>query len=563
MKTNALLVILKSNIHDLRNSMLRFGMAPFFKIAIGFVLVSVIISVEYLVAVELFEFVMKQQYLENLRFVLLAKLLYMIFLIFLALLAYSNTVLSISSFFLSPELDVLHARPVSMFSLFTTRFLETFLGASWMFIAFGVPILVAYGRVLGQGAVFFVGLAGVVIPLLLIPSGVGITAGIGLIAIFSPRRTQRVLVLIGVMLAIGLVVLFRWMRPEQLIDPIGVEQMAMYLETLRMPTIEWLPSSWAADAIASMGENRYEQVRPIVIRLFAVAGVSTLISYTMFRCCWWRARSGGQGGLGSRKKTVVRQAGSPSLFKMSLMYRDLIIFIRDPGQWTQMVVLAALFAIYTFNFKNLPYSLYGFTRAMTYVSIAASGLIQAALLARFAFPSISTEGQAIHRLRSTPISWKSYYLVKFLQHLISASLFGIALLGFSLVILDVQGAFFVKSIVLMAEISLISTALALAIGARFPRFDLMDAAQVAVSTGGFVYMFSALSVISLLIFIAAMPDMIQYFSMYSPRMYPYVKRFDAFGSMFAAAVISIVGSLIATKIGLSALHRMNESEMGG
>ncbi len=548
--------ILATDYRQLRNSMTRFGSAPFWKLAIGLFLIACIVITEFAVAAELFRFIMKQQYLEELRFVLLAKLLYMVFLIFFALLTYSNTVLSISAFFLSPEIDVLHARPLKNGTLFWKGFLETFLGASWMFIAFGIPIFVAYGHVLGQGLSFVSGLLLIVLWMLLIPCGIGVSIGITLISIFSPRQTQRVLMIIGVILAVGLVILFRWMRPEQLIDPIGVEQMAVYLETLRMPTIDWLPTAWASEGIASMGENRYAHMVPEVVRLSVVAVLTILAARTVYHFLWWRARSGGQGGLQSRRGRSGIRARKPTRFRMTLVYRDFMIFVRDPGQWTQMVVLAALFAIYVFNFKNLPYALYGFSHAMTYIAIAASGLIQAALLARFAFPAISTEGSGMERLRSTPISWTRYFLIKYMQHVIPAGIFGVFLVVFSLVILDIQGAFFIRSVILMIEISLASTALALTIGVRFPRFDLVDAAQVAVSTGGFIYMFSALSIIALLTFISAVPDLIRYFSFYTPRVYPLLKQFDGIGSVIAAALVSISVSLFAIRYGLVALNRI-------
>ncbi|GEM_PF-5708745 len=554
--------ILATDYRQIRNSLTRFGSAPYYKLAIGLILIACIVITEFVVSTELFRFIMKQQYLEELRYVLLAKLLYMVFLIFFALLTYSNTVLSISAFFLSPELDVLHARPVSSGTLFWKGLVETFLGASWMFVAFGIPIFVAYGYVLGQGLSFVTGLLLIVLWILLIPSGIGVSIGITLISIFSPRRTQRVLMIIGVVLAVGLVILFRWMRPEQLIDPIGVEQMAVYLETLRMPTIDWLPTAWASEGIASMGENRYGHVVPEVIRLAIVAVLTILVARVVFQLLWWRARSGGQGGLHTRKGSSTIRAGKPTRFKMTLVYRDFMIFVRDPGQWTQMVVVAALFAIYVFNFKNLPYALYGFSHAMTYIAIAASGLIQAALLARFAFPAISTEGPGMERLRSTPISWTKYFLIKYVQHVIPAGLFGVFLVVFSMIILDIQGTFFVRSIVLMIEISLASTALALMIGARFPRFDLVDAAQVAVSTGGFIYMFAALSTIVLMTFISAVPDLIRYFSFYTPRMYPILKQFDGIGSIVASALLSFIVSLASIRYGLLTMKKVRTDHFG-
>ncbi|HPQ40827.1 MAG TPA: hypothetical protein PLV45_10680, partial [bacterium] len=307
-------------------------------------LTALFIAVEYSISTYMFQHIMNQTQLEGLRYVLLAKLLQMVYLVFTVLLIYSNIVMSISSFFTSPELDMIHCRPVSETALFLNRYAETFLRSSWMFIAFAVPILVAYGHVLSPASGFPLQLLYIVLPSLLLPAALGVIIGILLILFFSPRRTQQVFLILGVFLAVGLVMVFRLMQPEKLIDPIGLEQVNFYLDTLRIPSIRWSPATWASEGIAAYGEGRPALNRTYSLWLWTAAFSSLVIAFGVFKAFWWRARSGGRGSEivdATRSSRRVRRKPS-SRFQCSLIYRDMILFNRDPGQWSQLIVIAAL-----------------------------------------------------------------------------------------------------------------------------------------------------------------------------------------------------------------------------
>lgn len=473
------------------------------------------IAVEYNVSIHLFQHIMDQTHLEGLRYVLLAKLLQMVYLVFTILLVYSNIVMSISSFFTSPELDMIHCRPVSGTALFINRYTETFLRSSWMFIAFAVPILVAYGRVLNPSSLFVIQLFYIILPSLILPAALGITTGILLILCFSPRRTQQVFLFLGVFLAVGLVMIFRLMQPEKLIDPIGLEQVNFYLDTLRIPSIRWSPATWASEGIAAFGEGRPALNRTYSLWLWSGAIASIFLAFAVFKAFWWRARSGGRGSeiVDATVKRRRYRRSKPSRFKCSLFYRDMILFNRDPGQWSQLIVIAALVIIYVFNFKNLPYELYGFQYSMSFVSVAATGLILSALLARFGFPAVSTEGKAIWLLQTGPINWRRYLWQKYLFLVIPTMLIGGVLVLFSVRVLDAGTSLIMKCLLAESAIALGCTGLAVGLGAQRPRFDMKDAAMVAVSSTGLYYMITAIVFISVTVTLVVIPDLVRYLSL--------------------------------------------------
>lgn len=517
------------------------------------------IAIEYRIAVELFQHIMNQVHLEGLRYVLMAKLLQMVYLIFSILLVYSNIVMSISSFFLSPELDLFHSRPVSEKAIFFHSFFQTFVRSSWMFLAFGVPILMAYGSVMNQAVFFPRQVFWVILPSLILPSTIGVIIGILLIFVFSPRRTQRVFLLMGVFLAVGLVMVFRLMRPEQLVDPIGVEQVNFYLDTLRVPTIMWLPTTWASEAIAAYGEGRkgtnlyYGQL----LWIFSLA--TFVLSFWIFKFFWWRARSRGHGSepVEAGIHSVAKRISKPGRFRNSLMYRDIILFIRDPAQWSQVIVIAALVTIYIFNFKNLPYALYGFQYSMSFVSVLASGLILSAILARFGFPAVSMEGRAIWILKTSPVNWRFYLWQKFFFLVIPTTIIGLILVLFSVKILDASGSLVAKCLIAETAIAFSCTGLAIGIGAWKPKYELNDAAMVTVSPAGLWYMILAVVSIVVIVGLVVIPDLMRFMS-WGWRFIRYMQDKDRIFAWIALGVAAVCFTAIPVETGIR--HLRNSAE---
>ena len=68
-----------------------------------------------------------------------------LFLTFLSFLAFSGIVTALSTFFLSDDLRLLFAAPVSARRLFHARFLRTVAQSSWMVVVFIVPVLIGRG----------------------------------------------------------------------------------------------------------------------------------------------------------------------------------------------------------------------------------------------------------------------------------------------------------------------------------------------------------------------------------------------------------------------------------
>jgi len=117
----------------------------------------------------------------------------MVILTFFAVLVFSNVITALSTFYLSDDLELVGALPVSGDSLFLARFLEMVVDSSWMVVIFGTPVFIAYGAVYEAGPIYYAAIPGVLIPFVLIPAGFGTIATMALVSAFPARRIRDIL----------------------------------------------------------------------------------------------------------------------------------------------------------------------------------------------------------------------------------------------------------------------------------------------------------------------------------------------------------------------------------
>src|SRR5438034_4678699 len=76
----------------------------------------------------------------------------------------------------------------------------------------------------------------------------------------------------------------------------------------------------------------------------------------VFLRAWSRAQEGRTGDGRERRLSRWLPALTAPLGRPAglLLAKDLAVFLRDPGQWSQLVVLLALVVVYVYNFSVLP-----------------------------------------------------------------------------------------------------------------------------------------------------------------------------------------------------------------
>jgi ABC-2 type transport system permease protein len=505
------------------------------------------------------------QAVEEFGDILAYKLLAMVFLTFFCLLVFSNVLVSLSSFFLSEDLDTIHATPVSLGELFAARFVETLLESSWMVLLFGIPVFTAYGLTYQASASYYLGLFSVWIPYLVLAAELGVGLTMILVQIFPAQRSRDILFLLSVLLGILLYLLFRFMRPERLVDPNGFTNVIVYFRALSTPSSPYLPSTWAAEAIwpllrPSLADSRFFQG---FIWMTAAAGmvVSVGTAFLVYPRGWSKSREVRRLSVGrflgrfSEGRRARRRGGSQFA---ALMGRDFKVFFRDNTQWSQLLLILALVVVYLYNYSALPLErapmpTFYLQNLISFLNMGLAGFVLAAVAVRFVFPAVSAEGASFWIMQTAPLSLERLLWSKFFFYLGPLLLLGEILTVASNELLQVA-----PLMRWLAPVSIFCmvfgiTALGVGMGAAFPNFKAENLAQVATGFGGLLYMILAMSFIVLVIVLEAGPVYTLFMAQVGQRTLGLSGWVYIGGCLFLAVVVNIAAVWLPMRYGLRKL----------
>jgi len=454
---------------------------------------------------------------EGLGDLLALRLLSMVLLTFFSILVFSNVVTSLSTFYLSGELDILHSSPVRIESIYRAKFIETLIDSSWMTLIYGLPVFIAYGAVFKAGPFYFAGLLLTIVPFLIIPAAIGIIVTMLLVSAFPARRARDVLVLLGLLLFVVLYILFRMLRPEQLVDPDAFPTLVQYLTAMRGPVSPLLPSSWASDALAPLLKKNAGDALFFLLMLWSTALAGIVIAEwvcgKIYYAGWSRSQEGKRAKL-SRSRTAdlfFRLAVLPFRGTMrAIVLKDIKLFFRDASQWSQLFLLFALTVVYIYSFKLLPLersplpTIY-IQNLISFLNLGMVGFVTSAVAVRFVFPAVSLEGESFWIVRSSPLPLRDFLWAKFWSSLLPLLVLAEVLIVLSNLLLKVSGVMMLIGVVTVFLMTFGIAALGVGMGAAFPRFRYENVAQIPTGFGGIAYMIVTLLFIGAVITLEASP----------------------------------------------------------
>ncbi len=449
--------------------------------------------------------------------VLTYKLLGMVFLTFFSILLFSNIVTALSTFFLSKELDRLVAAPVALRHLFYARFAETLFDSSWMMVLFALPAFLAYGVVHASGPAFYLVTALTLPPFLVIPAALGVCVTAILVNVFPARRTKDILVLLSVLAVALLYLLFRLIRPERLVNPEGFADFTAFLGAMRTPEWPFLPSTWAAEVLFPLlglreGQPLFFYALLVSTAAVAVMGSEWLVGRLFLRG-WTKAQEGRHARFTQLHVWERALAGITAGFPVQtriIVAKEIKTFFRDTSQWSQLILLGALVVVYVYNFSVLPLQgsplvTFYFKNVIAFLNLALAAFVLASVAARFVFPSFSLEGRALWLMKGAPIAARRIWWAKFWVAAAPLLCFGELLVLATNSFLKVMPFMMWLSAGTLFGMVFAIVALALATGAAAANLDADNAAQVAASPGGLVYMVLCMSFIGAVVVLEAWP----------------------------------------------------------
>jgi ABC-2 type transport system permease protein len=487
-----------------------------------------------------------------------------LFLTFLSFLTFSGIVTALSTFFLSDDLRLLLAAPVSARRLFHARFLRTVAQSSWMVVVFIIPVLGGVGMGHCAPAAYYAVSILAMAPFVIIPIAIGTAVTLLLVNIFPARRARDILMIMGLLFAGALVLLLRMIQPEQLLRVESLPDVTDFFATLQSPATPLLPSFWAAETVFAAMQGRFNVLHmaslwtTALALIVLVAAASERWHFTGFSKAQ-EARKARFTKLALLDRVARALPISP--VHRHLLVKDLKLFLRDVSQWSQLLLLLALVLVYLYNFRvldldKIPYMSGMVKNVYAFVNLAMAGLVMSTVCARFVFPAVSAEGAAFWIIRTAPISMRAFLWSKFWTGLLPVFVLTEGLTIAANYLLGIDPFLRIVSAVTVCFMALALVGLAIGLGARYPRFNAENPSQVAGSYGGVAFMILAVLFMILLIVLVGWPSSVLLWSRAAQIPLSGYLRAAMIGCFGGAIVMSLATWWLGMRSGVQALEAM-------
>jgi ABC-2 type transport system permease protein len=416
---------------------------------------------------------------------LIQRLLSISFLIFLGLLVFSNIVTVFSTFYLADELEFLMTKPIPKDMFFSARFVESLAQSSWVIFIFGLPIFIAAGVGIGAGPMYFLGLIGVLIPFVAIPTVIATLIGLLVTNILAANRTRDATLFLGLAAFSVIFIVIRALRPERLLNVIvpllygrsEVDFWSLGLLYLT-PLAFFFVSAWAHRRFYYRGFSKAQEGRH-------GQSLVTVLRDRMLKRTYSRSRT-----LDERIDELSKsgRVGNPL---REMVRKDQLVFVRDASQWSQILIVIAIVVIYLVNYKYFEIAaderLLGDV-GLFFFNLAACGFVVVALSGRFLFPGVSLEGRSFWLIMQAPVSLDRFLVGKWLGGILPVLIVGQALIWSSNLLVFQNIVYAISASIIIFSITLGVSAMAVGLGAVYPQFYNPNAAKIASSFGAVIYM---------------------------------------------------------------------------
>jgi len=449
--------------------------------------------------------------------ILTRKLMELLLMGMFGLLCFSNTVTALSTYYLSDDLELLLSLPVPRWQFHLARLLDTLAQSSWMIVVFGLPVFIAYGLTYGADPVYYASLIVVLPCFVAIPTSVGVVVASLLVTVFPARRLRELMVFAGILALVFVVVMIRTLRPEQLVDASNFDSLAAYVAELQAPVPLLFPPRWTSDVLLTSLQGRpvaWMSWGLLVFGAVASTGVGRWITTALYdkgRARSQEAREARLAKAGWLDALLAFSTRPMTPAQRAIVIKDVKTFFRDPGQWSQLLLVGSIVIISLVSVAALPVDVVRgpwmgtFRNVLAFAVLGLVGFVMAALAARFLFTAVSMEGRAWWLIRSSPITAKQYLWSKVLPGLVPMIVVGELLAIMSTWILGAGPFLMAVASATALFLSFGIAGVSLGMGAMFPDFKVDNAARAAAGPQGVLFMVVSLSLVFAVIAIEAYP----------------------------------------------------------
>lgn len=498
--------------------------------AVGIGMVLFLFGFGYWVFSHIFFYLMSQPVFGS---VLMDRLVGIVLMIFFAMLLFSNLIITLSTTYISKEVEFLMGLPLSRLAIFRQKLFESIIYSSWAFAMLSLPLFVSYGVARHANWYFYLLIIPAVIPFIAIPAILGSIFTILVTSWLPARKTRILLVVLAVLSGFASLALAKYSGLAKLLATADDQDFLQIMNALSFGSSPLLPSTWLSAALTALAPANPQDLSLSKFAYWTAMLLSTSL-FLLELCRWLVPSLYYRGWCLSRDaafhavNTNTRLSpfywidlGLTKVFRpptAGLLSKDLKTFWRDPTQWSQLIILFVLMIIYVMNLRwsakyNATMSLVvnNWKDLLSFFNLAATCFILSILTTRFVYPMLSLEGRSFWTVGLAPIRRSKIVWQKFVLCFLLCLGVSLPLTILSNEILEVSNNFVYLSIGMVFLLSAGLTSLSVGIGAILPDFKEDNPARIANGIGGTLNILLSLSYISCSVTLLAIPTMLTAF----------------------------------------------------
>lgn len=445
----------------------------------------------------------------DIRPIMLAPFLELGLIFLFVLLFFANCTYALTSLYLSQDLDIYLASPISARKYFTGKFIDVAAHSSWMTAICSFPVVL--GMHFGfQASIFSLFLSLILLaPFFLLPTAMAIL-GMTLLARYISAHTPKLVIPVILVLFLGpAVYLVQVLAPNSAHKDIS----ELIITTIKLPILNssWMPLRWIVEPICYGLEDDYSTILMPVFGIWLLLALFIFMAFKFFKKFHFegitRTRSHNVSPL---LQNISRTSNNPLKLPIfdsqwrAIAGKELKFFTRDLSHALQIAILLGISLLYLYNFQMLSNSKqlnaldHPIWTALLYVSnIGMGAFVITALCTRFVFPTISLEGQSFWILKAGPLSNSRILSAKFTAWMIPTALIAIVLFCSGCFAIQAPTLYVWMALVIGLAMSLGIVSLSIGMGAVFANFSWEHSSQIATGVGSLFFM--CVSIILILI----------------------------------------------------------------
>jgi ABC-2 type transport system permease protein len=458
---------------------------------------------------------------------LMDRLIGIVLLVFFIMLLFSNLIITLSTTYLSREVEFLMAMPISRQAIYRQKLIETILYSSWAFALLSLPLFFSLGATRGAPWYFYPLIIPLVVPFLVIPAALGSLATMLVTSVLPARKTRTLCIVLGIVSLLSGAVIARATGMHRLMATANQQDFLQIMNVLSVGSSPILPSAWLANALQAIAPADpadidlrrfgYWFAMLLATALFLMELTRWLVPPLYYRG-WCLSRDAAVQEVETNARLSPFRWVDAQLDRYfpsavsGLLAKDLKCFWRDPSQWTQLVILFGLMIFYFLNLGNsVSYSktiqlvVNDWRLLLCFFNLGATCFILSILTTRFVYPMLSMEGRGFWTVGLAPIPWTHVVWQKYVLCFVFCLLVSMPLILISNAVLDITGAFAVLSYGIVILMSGGLTSLSIGIGAIVPDFKEDNPARIANGIGGTLNVFLSLLYIIITVVLLALP----------------------------------------------------------